>query len=186
MNNRMNKQLFKTTRESEIILTELMLPSYSNFSGKIHGGFILSLMDKTAFTAATKFSGRYCVTASVNRVDFLNPIEVGELVTLKAKVNYVGNSSMVVGIRVISQNMMNGEEKHCNSSYFSMVAKDDSGKSTKVPGLVLSNNEDLRRFLRSIEHINNRNIRKTEFSKDNFIPENFREQLKNYNVKIEM
>ncbi len=182
----MNKQLFKTTRESEIVLTELMLPSYSNFSGKIHGGFILSLMDKTAFTAATKFSGRYCVTASVNRVDFLNPIEVGELVTLKAKVNYVGNSSMVVGIRVISQNIMNGEEKHCNSSYFSMVAKDESGKSTKVPGLVLSSKEDLRRFLWSIEHINNRNIRKTEFSKDNFIPENYREELKNYNVKIEI
>ncbi len=182
----MNKQLFKTTRESEIVLTELMLPSYSNFSGKIHGGFILSLMDKTAFTAATKFSGRYCVTASVNRVDFLNPIEVGELVTLKAKVNYVGNSSMVVGIRVISQNIMNGEEKHCNSSYFSMVAKDESGKSTKVPGLVLSSKEDLRRFLWSIEHINNRNIRKTEFSKDNFIPENYREELKNYNVRIEI
>ena len=182
----MNKQLFKTTRESEIVLTELMLPSYSNFSGKIHGGFILSLMDKTAFTAATKFSGRYCVTASVNRVDFLNPIEVGELVTLKAKVNYVGNSSMVVGIRVISQNIMNGEEKHCNSSYFSMVAKDETGKSTKVPGLVLSSKEDLRRFLWSIEHINNRNIRKTEFSKDNFIPENYREELKNYNVKIEI
>ncbi len=182
----MNKQLFKTTRESEIVLTELMLPSYSNFSGKIHGGFILSLMDKTAFTAATKFSGRYCVTASFNRVDFLNPIEVGELVTLKAKVNYVGNSSMVVGIRVISQNIMNGEEKHCNSSYFSMVAKDESGKSTKVPGLVLSSKEDLRRFLWSIEHINNRNIRKTEFSKDNFIPENYREELKNYNVRIEI
>lgn len=182
----MSKPLFKSTLESEIVLSELMLPSYSNFSGKIHGGFILSLMDKTAFTAATKFSGRYCVTASVNRVDFLNPIEVGELVTLKAKVNYVGNSSMVVGIRVISQNIMTGEEKHCNSSYFSMVAKDENGKSTKVPGLILANQEDLRRFLRSIEHISNRNIRRSEFSKDNFIPENYLKTLKNYNVKIEI
>jgi len=182
----MTDHIYKTTKQSEIVLTELMLPSYSNFSGKIHGGFILSLMDKTAFTAATKFSGRYCVTASVNRVDFLNPIEVGELVTLKAKVNYVGNSSMVVGIRVISQNIMSGEEKHCNSSYFSMVAKDESGKSTKVPGLIISNKEDLRRFMRSIEHIQNRNIRKTEYSKANFIPENYKETLKNYNVKIEI
>lgn len=182
----MTKDLFKTTKESEIVLTELMLPSYSNFSGKIHGGFILSLMDKTAFTAATKFSGRYCVTASVNRVDFLNPIEVGELVTLKAKVNYVGNSSMVVGIRVISQNIMTGEKKHCNSSYFSMVAKDENGKSAKVPGLILSNHEDLRRFLRSIEHINNRKVRKSEFSKDNFIPDNYRESLKTYNVRIDI
>ncbi len=182
----MNKKAFKTTKESEIVLTELMLPSHSNFSGKIHGGFILSLMDKTAFTAASKFSGQYCVTASVNRVDFLNPIEVGELVTLKAKVNYVGNSSMVVGIRVISQNIQTGEEKHCNSSYFSMVAKDENGHSTKVPGLILSNKEDLRRFHRSIEHINHRNDRKTEFSKKNFIPDNYAETLKKYNVKIEI
>ena len=182
----MTDQVFKTPKESEIVLTELMLPSHSNFSGKIHGGFILSLMDKTAFTAGSKFSGQYCVTASVNRVDFLSPIEVGELVTLKAKVNYVGNSSMVVGIRVISQNIMTGEEKHCNSSYFSMVAKDKNGRSTKVPGLILSNKEDLRRFLRSIEHINHRNDRKTEFSKKNFIPDNYADTLKNYNVKIEI
>jgi acyl-CoA hydrolase len=81
---------------------------------------------------------------------------------------------------------MTGEEKHCNSSYFSMVAKDETGKTTKVPGLILSNKEDLRRFLRSIEHISNRNIRKTEFSKDNFIPENYKETLENYNVKVEL
>jgi len=180
----MTNQVYKTTEESEIVLTELMLPSHSNFSGKIHGGFILSLMDKTAFAAASKFSGQYCVTASVNRVDFLNPIEVGELVTLMAKVNYVGNSSMVVGIRVISQNIQSGEEKHCNSSYFSMVAKDENGKSTKVPGLIISNKEDLRRFLRSIEHINSRNNRKSEFSKKNFISDNYTETLKNYNVKF--
>jgi len=182
----MTDKVFKTPKESEIVLTELMLPSHSNFSGKIHGGFILSLMDKTAFTAGSKFSGQYCVTASVNRVDFLSPIEVGELVTLKAKVNYVGNSSMVVGIRVVSQNIMTGKEKHCNSSYFSMVAKDKNGHSTKVPGLILSNKEDLRRFLRSIEHINHRNDRKTEFSKKNFIPDNYADTLKNYNVKIEI
>ena len=128
----MNK-IFKRPQDSEVILTELMLPSHSNFSGKIHGGFILSLMDKAAFASASKFSGQYCVTASVNRVDFLNAIEVGELLTLHAKVNYVGNSSMVVGIRVESQNIRTGEVKHCNSSYFSMVAKDESGKGIQVP-----------------------------------------------------
>ena len=69
--------LFKSSDDSEIILTELMLPSHSNFGGKIHGGFILSLMDKAAFASASKFSAQYCVTASVNRVDFINPIEVG-------------------------------------------------------------------------------------------------------------
>lgn len=180
----MNNDVYKTTKESEIVLTELMLPSHSNFSGKIHGGFILSLMDKTAFTAASKFSSHYCVTASVNRVDFLNPIGVGELVTLKAKVNYVGNSSMVVGIRVVSQNIQTGMEKHCNSSYFSMVAKDENGKNTRVPGLILSNQEDLRRFMRSIEHINHRNNRKSEFSKANFESKNYRDMLKDYHVRI--
>lgn len=176
--------IFKTTHDSEVILTELMLPSHSNFSGKIHGGFILSLMDKAAFASASKFSGQYCVTASVNRVDFLNPIEVGELVTLKARVNFVGRSSMVVGIRVESQNIRTGIVKHCNSSYFSMVAKDLEGNSVKVPGLLLEDENGLRRFLRSIKHIKMRNERKIEFSSENFEANNYEELLENYNVKI--
>ncbi len=177
---------FKKPEESEIILTELMLPSHSNFSGKIHGGFILSLMDKAAFASASKFSGRYCVTASVNRVDFLNSIEVGELVTMKAQVNYVGRSSMVVGIRVESQNIQTGIKKHCNSSYFSMVAKDENGKGIQVPGLVISNEKDMRRYLRSIKHIKMRNERKIEFNAANFEAERYKNALKGYNVKIEI
>ena len=181
----MNKKESNTVAASKITLTELMLPSHSNFSGKIHGGFILALMDKAAFASASKFSGQYCVTASVNRVDFLNSIEVGELLTMHAKVNYVGNSSMVVGIRVESQNIRTGEIKHCNSSYFSMVAKDENGKSVKVPGLILSNLNDMRRFLRSIKHIKMRNERKLQFSRSTFEPEKHKDTLKNYNVKID-
>lgn len=177
---------FRTISDSEVILTELMLPSHSNFSGKIHGGFILSLMDKAAFASASKFSGQYCVTASVNRVDFLNAIEVGELVTLKARVNYVGRSSMVVGIRVESQNIRTGIVKHCNSSYFSMVAKDLDGKSVQVPGLVIEDESGLRRFLRSIKHINMRNARKIEFSRENFIAKDYHEILEKYNVIVTM
>jgi uncharacterized protein (TIGR00369 family) len=176
---------FKTSQDSEVILTELMLPSHSNFSGNIHGGFILSLMDKAAFASASKFSGEYCVTASVNRVDFLNPISVGDLLTMRARVNYVGNSSMVVGIRVESQNIRTGIVKHCNSSYFSMVAKDANGKSVKVPGLIIEDENGLRRFLRSIKHIKMRHERKIEFSRQNFIAENYTDALKEYNVKIE-
>ncbi len=179
-------KIFKKPEESDIILTELMLPSHSNFSGKIHGGFILSLMDKAAFASASKFSGYYCVTASVNRVDFLNEIEVGELVTMRAKVNYVGNSSMVVGISVESENIRTGIIKHCNSSYFSMVAKNENGKPVKVPGLIISDFDALRRFLRSIKHIKMRNERKIEFSKENFEFKNYSEVLKNYNVKLEI
>ena len=177
---------FKKPEDSEIILTELMLPSHSNFSGKIHGGFILSLMDKAAFASASKFSSEYCVTASVNRVDFLNPIEVGELVTMHAKVNYVGHSSMVVGIRVESQNIRTGVVKHCNSSYFSMVARDEHGKGIQVPGLILETYDDMRRFLRSIKHIKMRNERKMEFSTSTFEPEKYKDALKDYNVKIQI
>jgi len=90
--------MVKHPDSSNVTITELMLPSHSNFSGKIHGGYILGLMDQVAFAAASKFSGKYCVTASINKVDFKNPVNVGELLTLKARVNYVGNTSMTVGI----------------------------------------------------------------------------------------
>ncbi|MEL6976064.1 MAG: acyl-CoA thioesterase, partial [Bacteroidota bacterium] len=93
---------FKTAKESKVSITELMLPSHSNFGGKVHGGYILNLMDQIAFACASRHSQSYCVTASVNRVDFLNPIDVGELVTLKASINYTGKTSMVVGVRVES------------------------------------------------------------------------------------
>ena len=128
---------FKNIEASQVAMTQLMLPSHSNFSGFIHGGYVLSLMDQVAFACASKHSGNYCVTASVNKVDFLNPIEVGDLLTLKASINYTGRTSMVVGLRVESENIKSGVIKHCNSSYFTMVAKDESGKSTPVPGLIL-------------------------------------------------
>lgn len=175
---------FKYASDSEIVLSELMLPTYSNFSGKIHGGFILSLMDKAAFSSASKFSGNYCVTASVNRVDFLNPIEVGELVTLKARINYTGNTSMVVGIRVESQNIQTGEIKHCNSSYFTMIAKDTNGKNVKVPGLIIEDKNGLRRYMRSVAHIKMRNERKGSFSKEQFEANDYQAQLENYNVQL--
>ena len=124
--------VFKTIKSSKVTISELMLPSHTNFSGKIHGGYILSLLDQIAFACASKFCGNYCVTASVDTVDFLNPIEVGELVTMKASVNYVGKSSMIIGIRVEAENIRTGIVKHCNSSYFTMVAKDTEGKNVTV------------------------------------------------------
>lgn len=142
--------MFKTTEDSRIQISELMKPSHANFGGKIHGGYILSLMDNVAFACASKHSRSYCVTASVNKVNFLNPIEVGELVTMKASVNYVGKSSMVVGIRVESENIRTGETKHCNSSYFIMVAVDENGNKVTVPGLILTNKLSAKRFIKSI------------------------------------
>src|SRR6185436_797037 len=103
--------------------------------------------------SASKFSGNYCVTASVDTVNFLKPIEVGELVTMKASVNYVGKSSMIIGIRVEAENIKTGKIKHCNSSYFTMVAKDKEGKSVPVPGLILSDMNDVRRFYNCLKQI---------------------------------
>ncbi len=176
-------QSYKKVEESEVIFSELMLPSNSNFSGKIHGGYILSLMDKIAFACASKHSKQYCVTASVDTVDFLNPINIGELVTMKACINYVGKSSMVVGIRVDSENIRSGEIKHCNSSYFTMVAKDDEGKNAMVPGLILSNDQEKRRFVKSMRRLELRKLRTKEFSAANFNAAPFEDEIKKHNVK---
>ena len=159
--------IFKTVKSSYISISELMLPSHTNFSGKIHGGYILSLLDQIAFACASKFSGNYCVTASVDTVNFLKPIEVGELVTMKASVNYVGKSSMIIGIRVEAENIQTGQIKHCNSSYFTMVAKNKEGLSVPVPGLILSNLDEVRRFsncLKQIELKKERDLHEEEFN----------------------
>jgi len=172
--------------DTQVTISELMLPSHSNFSGKIHGGYILSLLDQIAFACASKFSGAYCVTASVDTVDFLNPIEVGELVTMKASINYVGKSSMVVGIRVEAENIRNGKTKHCNSSYFTMVAKDENNKSVKVPGLILDDTIEIKRFLDAIKRIEMKQNRQNKFDSANFLPQDYLKELENYNVKIKL
>ncbi|WP_046744776.1 acyl-CoA thioesterase [Kordia zhangzhouensis] len=175
---------YKTVSESRVAISELMLPSYSNFNGKIHGGYILSLLDQIAFACASKHSRTYCVTASVDTVDFLNPIEVGELVTMRASVNYVGRTSMVVGIRVEAENIQTGQVKHCNSSYFTMVARDDTGNGVEVAGLILENTTEIKRFLKALKRIEMKNSRKDEFDREDFSPENYLNELQSHKVKI--
>ncbi|NVK84220.1 MAG: acyl-CoA thioesterase [Cytophagia bacterium] len=177
---------FKSITESQITLSQLMLPSHSNFSGKIHGGFILNLMDQVAFACASKHSGQYCVTASVNRVDFLNPIEVGELVTLKASINYTGRTSMVVGVRVESENIQTGVIKHCNSSYFTMVAKGDNGENVEVPGLILNDSESIRRFARSITRQEQSKKRVKSFTPEEFVVDEYLEVIKEHNAQVNL
>ncbi len=177
---------FKTIKASKVTISELMLPSHTNFSGKIHGGYILSLLDQIAFACASKFSGYYCVTASVDTVDFLNPIEVGELVTLKASVNYVGKSSMIIGIRVEAENIRSGKSKHCNSSYFTMVAKNLDGKNVQVPGLILTSLDEIRRFYNCIKLIESRKEKQQHEIEFDYKSEKAKSNLKNYNVIIEI
>ncbi len=140
----------KPVRLSQTTITELMIPSYANFGGKIHGGIILSLMDKVAYASASKHAGTYCVTVSVDRVEFMQPVEVGELVSLHASVNYVGRSSMIIGIRVEALNVKTSVVKHTNSSYFTMVAKGEDDKPTEAPPLVLENDEEVKRFIEAM------------------------------------
>lgn len=177
---------FKSVKDSQVSITELMLPSHSNFGGKVHGGHILSLMDQIAFACASKHSQQYCVTASVNRVDFLNPIEVGELVTLKASINYTGRTSMVVGVRVESENITSGKRKHCNSSYFTMVAKGDDGKNVPIPGLIVTDNQGVRRFTRSKYRKLEAQKRDTKFENNTFSPESYLKELQSENIKIHL
>jgi uncharacterized protein (TIGR00369 family) len=177
---------FKTVTSSYISISELMLPSHTNFSGKIHGGYILSLLDQIAFACASKFSGNYCVTASVDTVNFLKPIEVGELVTMKASVNYVGKSSMIIGIRVESENIQTGVIKHCNSSYFTMVAKDKEGNSVPVPGLIISNLKEVRRFCNCLKQIALKKERDLHEEIFDYSSIETIESLKKYNVSIEL
>ncbi len=177
---------YKRSEDTEVIFSQLMLPSHSNFSGKIHGGHILNLMDQIAFACASKHSGHYCVTASVNKVNFLQPIEVGELVTLKASVNYAGRTSMVIGLRVEAENIQTGVVKHCNSSYFTMVAKDNNGQSIPVPGLIIDSLDDVRRFARSLRRQEQGKMRVKRFTDQEFVLEEHLKALEGHNVKIDL
>lgn len=141
----------KPVSASRTIITELMIPAYANFGGKIHGGILLSLMDKAAYACSAKHAGGYCVTVSVDNVEFKEPVELGELLSIHASVNYVGRTSLVVGMRVTAENVETGLVKHTNTSYFTMVAKGKDGKPTPVPPLVLEDAEDARRFLEAMK-----------------------------------
>lgn len=174
----------KTKRvvDSEIVITELMIPAYANFGGKVHGGILLSLMDKVAYVCASKFSEMYCVTVAVEGVEFLAPVEVGDLVSFKASVNYVGNTTMIVGIRVESLNVHTSVTTHTNSCYFTMAAKNELGKLMQVPRLQLENENQLRRFCEGMAirdfSKKKRNLLKSDLQKFN------QEQMLNH-VKME-
>jgi uncharacterized protein (TIGR00369 family) len=141
----------KSIQQSETTYTELMIPSYANFGGKVHGGILLSIMDKVAYVCACKHSESYVVTVAVEGVEFLSPVEVGDLVTVKASVNYVGNSTMIIGMRVESFNPRTSISKHTNSCYFTMVAKNDQGELKEVPGLIIETEAQLRRYAEAKE-----------------------------------
>ncbi|MCX2964795.1 acyl-CoA thioesterase [Gordonia aquimaris] len=129
----------------------LMTPDMANFTGKVHGGTLLKLLDQVAYACASRYSRRYAVTLSVDRVIFREPIRVGEVLTLSASINYTGRTSMEVGIRVDTENVLTGERRHTNSCYFTMVATDDAGRPHPVPQLVPRTAVARRRFTEAEE-----------------------------------
>ncbi|MGG7519182.1 acyl-CoA thioesterase [Allorhizobium undicola] len=122
---------------SQLEMVVLMTPDMANFSGKVHGGALLNILDRVAYSCASRFSQHYAVTLSVDQVMFRQPIHVGELVTFRASVNHAGRTSMEIGIRVEAEDIRTGARRHTNSCYFTMVAVDEAGKPIAVPELIL-------------------------------------------------
>jgi acyl-CoA hydrolase len=130
----------------QLNMTVLMTPDTANFSGNVHGGTILKLLDEVAFACASRYSKTYVVTMSVDQVTFKQPIHVGELVTFLASINLTGKTSMEVGIKVLAENIRTQEVRHVNSCFFTMVAVDEARRPVVVPEFKPQNEVQIRRF----------------------------------------
>jgi len=135
----------KRIKESSVTMSHVMLPEDANPVGNVHGGVAMKLIDTAAGVVAIRHSRRPCVTASVDRLDFHHPVYVGDLLILKASLNMVGKSSMEIGVRVESEDLIEGEIHHTASAYLTMVALGDDGRPTEVPPLFLEIDDEKRR-----------------------------------------
>jgi acyl-CoA hydrolase len=132
-------------KESQHETSEIMMPQHANNLGHVFGGVVLGLMDKAAAVAAIRHARTSCVTASIDRVDFREAIHVGDLVVLKASVNYVGRTSMEVGVRVDAEDLLTGRRRHTNSCYLTFVAVDAQGRPVQVAALKPQSEDEARR-----------------------------------------
>ncbi len=132
--------------KNKLSMTVLMTPDMANFSGNVHGGAILKLLDQVAYACATRYANHYAVTMSVDQVVFRQPIHVGEMVTFLASVNYTGNTSMEIGIKVLTEDIRKQVVRHANSCFFTMIAVDDDFHPTQVPKLTPETPDEIRRF----------------------------------------
>lgn len=135
----------KRPGDSVAVFTELMMPHQVNNLGHVFGGELLSMVDRAAAVAAMRHAGLPVVTVSIDRVDFREPIYTGELVTCTARVNFVGRTSMEVGVRVEAENLLSGTKRHTNTCFLTFVAIDDAHRPAPVPPLELADPEDERR-----------------------------------------
>ncbi len=143
-----NTPEFRYADETQVRVSQLMLPGAANSHGSVHGGEMLKLVDSIAYVCASRFSGGLCVTAAVDRIDFHEPILVGELVNLVARVCYVGKTSLEVEIDVFAEDIPTGRVRHTNSCYLTMVHLED-GRPAPVPRLVCRTREDKARWIQA-------------------------------------
>ena len=157
----------KTPAESRGELAELMMPQHANILGKVFGGTLLAMVDKAAAVAAIRHAGRTCVTAQIDRVSFHAPIEIGELVRCLSQVNWVGRTSLEVGVKVLSTSLRTGVTRHTNTCYVTMVAVDDQGQPCPVPPLRPESDEERRRYERARRRMEERKeTRRRELEED--------------------
>src|SRR5512143_442420 len=135
----------KRVKDSSVIMAQMMIPQDANPAGNVHGGVVVKIIDEAAGVVAARHCRTNVVTASIDRMDFHYPIFVGDLLFFKASLNYVGKTSMEIGVRVEAENLMTGEVRHVASAYLTFVAIDQQGKPVSVPSLVLETEEERRR-----------------------------------------
>ena len=135
----------KRIKDSAVVMAQMMIPLDANPAGNVHGGVIVKLIDEAAGVVALRHSRGNVVTASIDRMDFLTPVFVGDLLFVKASLNYVGRTSMEIGARVEAENLLSGETRHAASAYLTYVALDPHGAPREVPPLILETDEERRR-----------------------------------------
>lgn len=133
-------------QERTLFMSEIMTPDKANFSGHVHGGHLLKLLDQVAYACASRYTGKTMVTLSVDQVLFKKPVFVGDLVTCMSTINFVGGTSLEVGIRVVAENLKTREKRHTLTCYFTLVALDDKGTPTPIPPLKIDTEERRRHF----------------------------------------
>jgi len=136
----------RAPRLSHTTVAEVMMPHMANQVGNVHGGVILGMLDRVGAVSAIRHAQRICVTASVDRVDFREPIHLGELVTMYASVNYAHRTSIEVGVRVEAENLLTGVRRHTNTCYLTFVALDEAGHPVPVPPVVPETDDEKRRY----------------------------------------
>jgi uncharacterized protein (TIGR00369 family) len=135
----------KTVRATTVTMAQVMLPQDANPAGNVHGGVIMKLIDTAAAVVAGRHARSNTVTASIDRLDFLAPVFVGDLLFLKASLNMAGKSSMELGVRVEAENLITGVVRHTASAYLTFVALDENGKPKTVPALIHETDDERRR-----------------------------------------